>query len=313
MDLESLNTGIMTLDIDAQKIISINSSAIKILGWDIKTLNENFTELNKLSTGLSALSKVIQEIRSTSDLKKLEISINSQHYNLYLQRTKEAVVLELTQVIYQDMKQVTHELKRPIQNIKTLVETLQLGAKNDPTKCDEYLAKLNYEADRLGTMVQDMLSLSHVLSGSVTLELSEIDLFSRVEKLLALASSRAASRNIELVNLIKKPTKILADSKFLDHMLGNLIDNAIKYNIVAGKVVIEFIDGKLIVKDTGRGIPRSDLERVFEQFYRVKETQAIQGSGLGLAIVKAIVDLHEWSISIESELDKGTSFIIDIS
>lgn len=313
MDLESLNTGIMTLDTDAQKIISINSSAIKILGWDIKTLNENFTELNKLSTGLSAFNKVIQEIRSASDLKKLEISINSQQYNLYLQRTKEAVVLELTQVIYQDMKQVTHELKRPIQNIKTLVETLQLGAKNDPAKCDEYLAKLNYEADRLGTMVQDMLSLSHVLSGSVTLELSEIDLFSRVEKLLALASSRAASRNIELVNLIKKPTKILADSKFLDHMLGNLIDNAIKYNIVAGKVVIEFIDGKLIVKDTGRGIPHSDLERVFEQFYRVKETQAIQGSGLGLAIVKAIVDLHEWIISIESELDKGTSFIIDVS
>ncbi len=312
MDLESLNTGIIVLDSDAGKISSMNNSATKILGWDIKTLNENFHNLTKLSAGLLALTKVIKDIKSSTELKKLEVSINSQQYNLYLQKTKEGILLELTQIIYQDMKQTTHELKRPIQNIKTLVETLQMGAKNDSVKCDEYLSKLNYEADRLGTMVQDMLSLSHVLSGSVALELTAIDLYARVEKLLALASSRASARNIELMNQIKKATKIFADAKFFDHMLGNLIDNAIKYNVEGGKVYIEFVDGKLIVKDTGRGIPESDLERVFEQFYRVKETQAIQGSGLGLAIVKAIVDLHEWSISIESELDQGTSFIINI-
>ncbi len=310
MDLESLNTGVIILDHDARKIVSLNSSAAKILGWDIKTLNENFNDLTKLSAGLSALTRVIKDIKSSIDLKKLEISINSQHYNLYLQRTKEGILLELTQIIYQDMKQTTHELKRPIQNIKTLVETLQMGAKNDSIKCDEYLAKLNSEADRLGTMVQDMLSLSHVLSGSVALELNEIDLYSRAEKLLALASSRAATKNIELINQVKKSTKIFTDTKFFDHMLGNLIDNAIKYNVDNGKVFIKFHDGKLIVQDTGRGIPQTDLERVFEQFYRVKETQSIQGSGLGLAIVKAIVDLHEWSISIESELDQGTSFVI---
>ncbi len=312
MDLESLNTGVIVLDHDARKIMSMNSSAVKILGWDIKTLNGNLNDLTKLSTGLLALTKVIKDIKSSSDLKKLEISINSQQYNLYLQRIKEGILLELTQIIYQDMKQTTHELKRPIQNIKTLVETLQMGAKNDSAKCDEYLAKLNHEADRLGTMVQDMLSLSHVLSGSVALELTEIDLHSRVEKLLALASSRADARNIELIDQVKKSTKIHTDTKFFDHMLGNLIDNAIKYNIDKGKVFIKFTDGKLIVQDTGRGIPQADLERVFEQFYRVKETQAIQGSGLGLAIVKAIVDLHEWSINIESELDHGTSFIVDM-
>ena len=289
----------------------MNNSAAKILGWDLKTLNDNWQDLTKLSAGLISFNKISRDLGSLTELKKLEISINNQQYNLYLKKIPEGILLELTQIIYQDMKQTTHELKRPIQNIKTLVETLQMGAKNDPLKCDEYLSKLNYEADRLGTMVQDMLSLSHVLSGSVILELSEVDLYARIEKLLASASSRALSRNVKLINRIKKSTWIYADGKFLDHMIGNLIDNAIKYNQDNGQVIIEFIDGKLIIQDTGRGIPEAELDRVFEQFYRVKETQSIQGTGLGLTIVKAIADLHGWSIDIKSTLGQGTSFIID--
>ncbi len=310
MDFNSLNTGIILLNTTGTKICSLNAAAAKILGWDIKTLNENFSELGKLSNGLSSLSKVLKNLELDDQFKKIEVSINGQHYNLYAQQSSEGVLLELTQIIYQDMKQSTHELKRPIQNIKTLTETLLLGAKNDSQKCEEYLSKINYEVDRLGTMVQDMLSLSHVLSGSIELEKTEFDLYTKVDKLLSSASSRAESKRIELINKVPKSATIIADTKFFDHMLANLIDNAIKYNNDQGKVIVEFSEGLLIVQDSGKGIPETDLDKVFEQFYRVKETQSIQGSGLGLAIVKAIVDLHGWKINIKSKLQEGTSFIV---
>lgn len=317
MDFRQLSTGIIIIGSSLQKIETANNAAIKILGWDIETINQNFTNLKQFSEGLAEFSKLIKELPNyqkdlveNNKIKRVEIKINHQYYNLYLQFIDNQFVLELNQIIYQDMKQSTHELKRPIQNIKTLVETLQMGAKNDQSKCDEYLAKLNQEADRLGTMVQDMLSLSHVLSGSIELNLTEIDLHSRAEKLLSSSQSSAANKNIELINQIPKNSKIKADAKLFEHLLANLIDNAIKYNRENGKVLVKLTDKTISIEDTGRGIPKEDLSKIFDQFYRVKHSLDVQGSGLGLAIVKAIIDLHGWQLELESELDKGTKFYI---
>lgn len=320
MDINELNTGVLLFDGELLKIQELNPAAQKILGWDLSSLNDNINDLGALSQGLAALAKLIRSLKSDelreeikqSKSKRIEIKINSQHFNLYLQQLEDDYMLELSQIIYQDMKQSTHELKRPIQNIKTLVETLLLGAKDDAVKSLEYLEKLDHEADRLGTMVQDMLSLSHVLSGSVELNKIEIDLGQLVDKLISSAESRATSRQIKLMSDIPKGTKIQADKKYLDHLLANLIDNGIKYNKDSGSVQLHYKEGVLIVEDTGTGIPETDIAKVFDQFYRVQASSAIQGTGLGLAIVKAIVDLHGWTIEIESELGLGTKFIIKI-
>lgn len=320
MDIDELNTGVLLFDGELLKIQELNPAAQKILGWDLSSLNDNINDLASLSQGLAALAKLIRSLKSEelreeikqSKSKRIEIKINSQHFNLYLQQLEDDYMLELSQIIYQDMKQSTHELKRPIQNIKTLVETLLLGAKDDAVKAQEYLEKLDHEADRLGTMVQDMLSLSHVLSGSVELNKIELDLAQLVDKLIGSAESRAASRQIKLMSDISQGTKILADKKYLDHLLANLIDNGIKYNRDGGKVKLHYQEGILTVEDTGTGIPETDIAKVFDQFYRVQASSAIQGTGLGLAIVKAIVDLHGWAIAIESELGHGSKFIIKI-
>ncbi|MDA0772989.1 MAG: HAMP domain-containing sensor histidine kinase [Cyanobacteria bacterium] len=321
MDIDELNTGVLLFDGELLKIQELNPAAQKILGWNLSSLNDNINDLGALSQGLAALAKLIRSLKSEelreeikqSKSKRIEIKINSQHFNLYLQQLEDDYMLELSQIIYQDMKQSTHELKRPIQNIKTLVETLLLGAKDDAVKAQEYLEKLDHEADRLGTMVQDMLSLSHVLSGSVELNKIELDLGQLADKLINSAESRAASRKISLSNEIPKATKIFADKKYLDHLLANLIDNGIKYNRDGGKVQLHYKEGVLTVEDTGTGIPETDIAKVFDQFYRVQASSAIQGTGLGLAIVKAIVDLHGWTIEIESELNTGSRFLIRLS
>lgn len=300
MELENLSTGVILLTkTEPSEIIEINSAAQKILGVDLD--------------GLKTIEKLLVSIDDLQGLKRSEIKINGQYYNLYLQDLGDNYLIELTQIIYQDMKQSTHELKRPIQNIKTLVETLIMGAKDDSTRLNDYLAKLNHEADRLGTMVQDMLSLSHVLSGSIELNLVELDLDEMVLRLLELAESRAAVRSIKLKGQIPVATKIIADKKYFEHLLANLIDNSIKYNKDSGEVLISYKDGVLIIEDTGLGIPSQDLEKIFDQFYRVQSSAQIQGSGLGLAIVRAIIDLHGWDFEIKSELGLGTMFLIKIS
>ena len=298
MELENLSTGVILLSKSQSQIIEINTAAKKILGIDLG--------------GMKAIEKLLASLEELEGLKRSEIKINGQHYNLYLQELGDHYLVELSQIIYQDMKQSTHELKRPIQNIKTLVETLIMGAKDDATRLDDYLSKLNHEADRLGTMVQDMLSLSHVLSGTVELNIVEIDFNEMLDKLLGLAQSRASARSINLSADLPAGTKIQADKKYFEHMLANLIDNAIKYNKDSGQVSVTYKEGVLSVADTGMGIPAQDLEKIFDQFYRVQASADIQGTGLGLAMVRAIADLHGWGLEIESELGQGTKFSVKI-
>jgi two-component system, OmpR family, phosphate regulon sensor histidine kinase PhoR len=284
----------------------INDAAIKILGWDKNTLALNFNRLLQLDSSLGDFSIALARL----DDNKKDFSINNQNYILYNTKLKnDFYLVEIHPVVYQDLKQTTHELKRPIQNIKTLVETLILGAKDDIEKRDEYLNKLNFEADRLSTMVQDLLSLNRLLSQNLELQKRPSKVYDLVNRLLDSALTNARALNIKLENKILPGTEINADQKLLEHLLANLIDNAIKYNQRNGSVTIS-CDKSLIVADTGTGIEAKDQGKIFEQFYRTQSTSHIQGTGLGLTIVRAITDLHGWTIRVKSD-SQGTSFVID--
>lgn len=320
---DQLNTAVIVLS-KQDGFLSANDSAQKLLGFDLNLLNaqlgstnENhhksfFKIVNKLRLG--EYDKELLEMKNSIRHFRQELKVDAQYYNLYVSLLEDGLyLLELSQIIYQDMNQSTHELKRPIQNIKTLVETLILGAKNDALKLDEYLEKLDSEADRLGGLVSDMLSLSHIINGLTEPNKSEHNLYKIVEKSLERAQGRAAQNNIELVNEIDKDFKVSADIKLLEHLLTNFIDNAIKYNVENGKVFLKNDESSFIIEDTGMGISKEDQDKIFEQFFRTKESSGIQGSGLGLSIVKAIIDLHAWNVEIESELGKGTRFMISVS
>lgn len=317
---DKLSTAILVFSKE-KSFLSLNDSAKRILGVDLKLLNSQLNSVDhpnlksflKIVSNLSSgvYDEELTELENSIRHFRLEVKIDASYYNVYISIVeKENYVIELSQIIYQDMNQSTHELKRPIQNIKTLVETLILGAKDDSNKLNEYLVKLNFEADRLGALVSDMLSLSHIINGVTDLHKSEFDLHQIVEKAFERASGRAEVAKVELVNVIEPSFKVEADLKLLEHFLSNFIDNAIKYNNAHGKVYLKNTEDSFCIQDTGFGISDEDKARVFEQFYRIKESAHIQGSGLGLSIVKGIADLHGWTIEIESELGKGTSFII---
>lgn len=298
----------------------INQSALNSLGWSLEDLNKNFPRISKLSSNLEQLEALIIDLLSenlnnqfneSSTILRKEIVILGQAFNCYYQKIGEDFILELNPIVYQDLNQVTHEFKRPIQNIKMLIEVLLLGAKDDTKKLDEYLQKLNFEADRLGTLVTDILSFSRLNSGSQELNKTSLDLYALINDILESYSGFATSKNISLENLLPNSFKILADKKLLEHAVANLIDNAIKYNQESGQVKIIALSNGFAIEDTGLGMNKEQTKKVFEQFYRIPDRQFIQGSGLGLSLVKKIIDLHGWEIEIDSKPLEGTRFIIN--
>jgi len=313
---QKLKTLVLILN-KSRGFLFINQSALNSLGWSFEDLNKNFPHISRLSSNLHQLENLVCSLtdgdlqeKLTSSPQRQELEIFGQAYNCYLQKQDEDFILELNPIIYQDLNQATHEFKRPIQNIKTLVEVLLMGAKDDSEKLDEYLHKLNSQADRLGNLVTDMLSLSRLNSGFQDLQKSNVDLYDLTNSIFENLAGFAATKNITLQNLLPKGFYLVADKKLLEHALANLIDNAIKYNLDAGFVTVSASAGGFSVQDTGLGMSEEQAQKVFEQFYRIPDRLHIQGSGLGLSLVKKIIELHGWTISLESEPNKGTKFII---
>lgn len=319
--MENLSNILKTLVIIVNKrqgFLSINNSAKKVLGWSLDDLNKFFPYLTKLSANLADLETLILDLNTGSLNKKLEeissyrkeVLISGYNFNCYIHKSVDDFVLEFTPIVYQDLSQITHEFKRPIQNIKTLIEVLIIGAKNDAQKLDEYLNKLNHEADRLATLVNDMLSFSRLDYVLNNIEKIDFNLFDLVEELFFTMDNVAKQKNISLRNLLDPSFVITGDRKIIEHAIANLFDNAIKYNVNNGYVSIYASDSGFVIEDSGLGMTKEDSKKVFDQFYRIADRLHIQGSGLGLNLVKKIITLHGWSISIESEINKGSKFKI---
>jgi len=204
---------------------------------------------------------------------------------------------------------VSHELRTPLTSIKGYAETLRNEVGTVPGK--KYLETIEKNTDRLINIVNDLLLLSN-LEEKATLELENIDLRGFLENVIRIFDQRLKDKRLSLVVDLKEnlPT-IKADSFKLEQMMVNLLDNAVKYTD-HGKITVTMdIHDKRVfiqVKDTGIGIPKDDIPRIFERFYVVDKSRSRKsgGTGLGLSIVKHIVLLHNGTINIESTLGKGT-------
>jgi two-component system phosphate regulon sensor histidine kinase PhoR len=209
---------------------------------------------------------------------------------------------------------VSHELRTPLSLIKGYVETLLDGARNNPEVAERFLRIIERNTQRLDLLIQDLLTISALESERIKLVLQPVNLHGLVDKVFADLNSRAEDKEVVLENEL--PVFLgLVDSNRIDQVLANLVDNAIKYGRVQGKVVVggKKIDGEKIeiyVRDDGPGIPQESLDRVFERFYRVDKARSRDqgGTGLGLSIVKHIVQAHGGKVWVESELGKGATF-----
>jgi two-component system phosphate regulon sensor histidine kinase PhoR len=200
--------------------------------------------------------------------------------------------------------------------IKGYAETLLSGAlATDPERTGNFLEKIHRHAERLSSLVDDLLVLSELESGVDRPEPPPVRIAPAIDHVCALLEEKASAKGIAIhFQVGGEAEQVIADRAKLEQVLLNLLDNAIKYTPEGGSITISTSEAegmlKVDVRDTGIGIPEKDLPRIFERFYRVDAARSREqgGTGLGLAIVKHIVQQYGGSVSVESMPGKGSTF-----
>ncbi len=211
---------------------------------------------------------------------------------------------------------VSHELKTPIFNIQGYILTLLEGGIDDPKINKLYLQRTEKSIDRMISIVEDLESITKLESGELKLNIEKFDVVRLVDDVFDMVHMLAAERkvNLEFLQKPERPVNVAADKNRMTEVINNLVNNGIKYNRKGGSVNVclyDFEDHILVeVADTGLGIDKKDLPRVFERFYRVDRSRSREqgGTGLGLSIVKHIIEAHNQTINVKSAVDKGTTF-----
>ena len=211
---------------------------------------------------------------------------------------------------------VSHELRSPLAAIQQNLIVILGGLSGDlPEDTKEVLQRMSHRIKGLISLINDWLDLSRIESGEMTVNMKPVHLPEILTEVVNLVQPLADENKVGIDwNPPADFPTILGNRETLQMLFTNLIHNAIKYNKKDGKVYITLENtnhhAKVTVRDTGIGIPKERLPLIFEQFYRIKERKHVVGSGLGLSIAKKIVEAHQGTIDVESEVGKGTVFTV---
>lgn len=207
----------------------------------------------------------------------------------------------------------SHELRSPLTTVRAAAETLRT-VENDEQASARFLDLIERNAERLASLIDDLLELSRIESRELNVHLEPVNLSAVVDRSLAQHAHRAQLKRISLVHDISGAAEVSADRRALEHVLGNLIDNALKYCPDGATVSVSAqIEGEAVrvsVADTGPGMAPEHLARVFERFYRVDagRSRELGGTGLGLSIVKHLVEAMGGTVSVSSRSGAGSTF-----
>lgn len=333
--LTAMSEAVMVVANDG-KVILMNQALKEMLGIKDTSFGKPYWEVlrNREIMGL------IENAIKTQVSEKKEISIFYPTEKYYLASAipldsleKETIVVMFDITEFKTLEQikadivanVSHELRTPLTAIKGYVETLEEGAYENPDERSHFLNIIRRHTDRLINIVSDLLLLSEIerkgtpLGEEPKATFEEIDvkeiLYSSLEALKSKVEEKSLRVSIEIKEELPR---FRGDGFLLGQMFINLIDNSVKYTPEEGAIGVEInhLDSHFKIEffDTGIGIPREHLPRIFERFYRVDKTRSrkIGGTGLGLSIVKHIVIMHGGKIEVESEVGKGSRFIITL-
>lgn len=312
--LKQMNEGFVLLD-ENYKILSINAKAISILGH-MKARDQFMDYLY--------YPEIINALENNIPKQELEIKINHSIYACYISRIDLGTTLLFLDITAAKKSEkmrseffsnVSHELKTPMTSIRGYSDLLAQGLVQNEKQKQTMLEKIQEEVNSMLRLINDILMLSRIENMEIEVEMMPMKMKGLVDEVLDSYEVELIQHDIKVHTQFQDMTYI-GNHQQIYTLLNNLIGNAIKYNQDHGEVFVDIeAQGdamKIVIRDTGIGIPLADQSRVFERFYRVDKGRSKQrgGTGLGLAIVKHIVSLYKGTIYLTSELNHGT--IIEI-
>lgn len=325
--LKHMTDGVITFNMDG-KVTYINPAAKRLLGLknnenSFKSIFGKFEDIN--------MEKIIYLDSWTSSEKKIEneqgtMSLFFIPYrdDLDMPAGVMVVIQDITEHVKLDnmrkefVADVSHELKTPITSIKGYSETLLDGDCDKETE-KHFLHVIDDNADRMEKLVQDLLTLSKYDNNRVTSKPTEFDLGELAKSCKEKFDIEIKKKNQEVNCFVTADVpSVYADRDGIERVILNILSNSIKYTPDGGKIdiYVGYVhnDAYVKIKDTGIGIPKNDLERIYERFYRVDKARSRQlgGTGLGLSIAKEIIEKNYGSINIKSKVNEGTEVVIQI-
>ncbi len=323
--LGNMLEGVVAVD-EGSRVLLANKASVRLLGvaGSLET-QRPLVELIRAPRLIAAMESVLQNGSATED--SFEFGTERSHLRVIarpmllegnrrgaLLTIRDETLLRRIETVRRDfVANASHELKTPLSAIRAYAETLLMGANEDVEASNQFLNGILAQTDRINSVVNGMLQLAKVQSGSANLKRIRFDALQIIEACYRAADTLAKANNITLVKSTTSETlPMLGDPDAIETIVSNLLSNAIRYTPPGGRVTLTIFssgdDAIFRVEDTGVGIGKEELDRIFERFYRVERSRTSSGTGLGLSIVKNLVDAHEGSISVKSELQVGSCF-----
>ena len=325
--LRNMTDGIIAFNIKGE-IIHVNPAALKML--EVQEMNMSFNEFSSKYDLKISLEDIVYLQLSVEGERN--IYVNDKYIRVYFAVfTDEDKKAEGVIVVLQDITEmqkldnmrkefvanVSHELRTPLTSIKSYTETLLDGAYKDSEMVEKFLNVIDSEAERMTRLVKDLLQISRLDNQQMQWKVQEFSFGELVKDCIVKLQIEARNKNQKLESYIMGDIPLIkGDRDRIEQVVLNILSNAIKYTPDGGSISVYisrlFNEVSLKVVDTGIGIPKKDLSRIFERFYRVDKARSREmgGTGLGLSIAKEIVEAHGGTITAESELGKGTEITV---
>jgi len=332
--LNNISTGVMVTDAES-RIILLNPAAERILGVEQekaagRRIIETFSSKDMDVTVMRAAAgesmdeeiELIYPQRMSLHLKADPVWGAEGKVVATVSAIEDITALKRLNQVRQDfVANISHELRTPVAVIRALTDSLLDGAIEDGERAGRFLKDLDTEVMRLSQLIEDLLALGRLEAEEAALKVEDLNLVELIRECLDSKSKLAEEYGVLLVfEPDGEEISIRADRRLLMTALNNLVDNAVKYNRSGGTVKVgvgseKAASGMIIeVEDSGMGIPRDELPRIFERFYRVDKARSREtgGTGLGLSIVKHIAELHGGSVRVTSIEGEGSTFTVVI-
>lgn len=317
---ESMNEGLVMLSCNGE-ILSVNDAAANILGTDKDCVGKQFVEIERNPKLSETLNKAMRDGSG-----EMRFSQNGREYQINISRTGSRngkygavmLIFDVTEKIFAERNRreftanVSHELKTPLQSISGSAELIESGLVKQEDM-PQFISNIRTESARLIALIDDIIRLSKLDEGA-DMPFDNTDLYEIARETIERIKPSADKRGID-IRLKGESCVVKNAGRLVQEIVFNLCENAVKYNKDGGSVTVEVCDAgnpTFIVSDTGIGIPKEDIGRIFERFYRVDKSHSRQtgGTGLGLSIVKHAAEYLGAEIGVESEPDKGTTITV---